>query len=79
MAAATPSVDAAAAVTGQAQQPARVIGAFSFLYAGFAAAAELWRGRGEADIADAAANGAAAGFLVGPVAGVAAAPYLALR
>jgi hypothetical protein len=55
MAAATASVDAAPAVIGQAQQPARrsqVIGAFSFFYAGFAGGAELWRGRGGPDIAN---------------------------
>jgi uncharacterized membrane protein YfcA len=56
-----------------------VISAFSFCFAGFAGAAEYLRGKSGHDIADAAATGAAAGFIVGLFAGAGAALYLVMR
>jgi hypothetical protein len=56
-----------------------VVTAFAFMYAGFAGAAELLRGSPGSVIADAAAKGAAAGFIVGLFAGVAAALYLVVE
>ncbi len=57
---------------------AGVVLVFSAFYGGFAGAAELVSGATGAEIADAAAKGAAAGFVVGLFAGVAAARYLAI-
>jgi hypothetical protein len=48
------------------------------LLRGFAGASELLRGATGSEIADAAAKGAAAGFVLGLVVGAAAALYLAL-
>ncbi len=59
--------------------PLEVVGvvlAFAGVLAGAAGAAELFLGRGGGEIGDAAAKGGAAGFLIGLVAGAAAALYL---
>jgi hypothetical protein len=62
-------------------EPLEVVGvvtSFSFFYGGVASAAELLRGASGADIANAAARGAAAGFIIGLFAGLAATLYLLL-
>ena len=58
---------------------AAVVFTFSGFFAGVAGAVELLSGRTGTEIADAAAKGAAAGFIVGLVAAVAASLYLVAR
>ena len=70
--------DLLASVITEPLEVVNVVLAVSGLAGGVAGAAELARGGGARQIADEAARGAAAGFLLGTYAGIAAALIIAL-